>query len=154
MLSKWQWLPLHICTMAVKILNLDLLIISLVTSVICQISDHHHTLQCNSLPSFDNTDFYIYFGCSCDSSQTPGGTFSISRFAFNLTQRISDKSLVIDFRDCHSLNILLDQELLYWKLSPVFRPGLSIVEINVDNVKQVQYLIKWYKTKCRKRNHW
>ena len=122
--------------MVVKIVNLVIFI--LVTCVISHNLDHHHTLQCNSLPSFDNTDFYIYFGCSCDSSQNPGGTFSISKFAYNLTQRISDKSLVIDFRNCKTLNILLDQELLYWKLSPVFRPNLSIVEINVDNVKQVQ----------------
>ena len=139
MLSQWQWLPLHICTMVVKILNL-VIFISLGTGVISHNLDHHHTLQCNSLPSFDNTDFYIYFGCSCDSSQKPGGTFSISKFAYNLTQRISDKSLVIDFRNCKSVNILLDQELLYWKLSPVFRPDLSIVEINVDNVKQVQFM--------------
>ena len=93
--------------MAVKILNLDLVIISLVTSVIYQNSDHLHTLQCNSLPSFDNTDFYIYFGCSCDSSQTPGGTFSISRFAYNLTQRISEKSLVIPLTDGIQIKALL-----------------------------------------------
>ena len=66
-----------------------------------------------------------------------GGVFSISRFAHNLTQRISNKSLVVDFRDCESLTVLLDQELLYWTRSPVFRPDLSIVEINVDNVDQV-----------------
>ena len=69
-----------------------------------------------------------------------GGVFSISRFAHNLTQRISDKSLVVDFRDCASLTVLLDQELLYWTRSPVFRPDLSIVEINVDNVDQVSTL--------------
>ena len=70
-----------------------------------------------------------------------GGVFSISRFAHNLTQRISDKSLVVDFRDCVSLTVLLDQELLYWTRSPVFRPDLSIVEINVDNVDQVETLV-------------
>lgn len=66
-----------------------------------------------------------------------GGVFSISRFAHNLSQIISNKSLVVDFRDCASLTVLLDQELLYWTRSPVFRPDLSIVEINVDNVDQV-----------------
>ena len=45
---------------------------------------------------------------------------------------------VMDFRDCLGLSLLLDQELLYWRLSPFFRPDLSIVEVNVDNVKQVR----------------
>ena len=44
----------------------------------------------------------------------------------------------MDFRDCLGLSLLLDQELLYWRLSPFFRPDLSIVEVNVDNVKQVR----------------
>ena len=61
----------------------------------------------------------------------------IAGFAASLSQRISDKSLVIDFRDCNTLSVLLDQEQLYWTQSPVFRPDLSIVEINVDNVGQV-----------------
>ena len=64
--------------------------------------------------------------------------FSVSEFAHNLSERISDQSLVIDFRDCDTVSILLDQELLYWVSSPVFRPDLSIVEINVDNIKQVR----------------
>ena len=67
--------------------------------------------------------------------------FSISQFAHNLSSWISDKSLVVDFRDCESLSVVLDQELLYWTQSPVFRPDLSIVEINVDNVDQVMMMM-------------
>ena len=34
-------------------------------------TDSHegHSLQCSSLPSFDNSDIYIYFGCSCQENE-------------------------------------------------------------------------------------
>ena len=105
---------------------------------------------------------YIYFGCGCEAgSEQLGGVFSIAQFAHQLSPQIRNKSLVrrdtistiqylqylqlhsvylqvMDFRDCLGLSLLLDQELLYWRLSPFFRPDLSIVEVNVDNVKQVR----------------
>ena len=103
---------------------------------------------------------YIYFGCVCEAgSEQLGGVFSIAQFAHQLSHQIRNKSLVrrdtrniyniyniyncvylqvMDFRDCLDLSLLLDQELLYWRRSPFFRPDLSIVEVNVDNVKQVR----------------
>ena len=32
-------------------------------------SQGEHSLQCSSLPSFDNSDIYIYFGCSCQENE-------------------------------------------------------------------------------------
>ena len=32
-------------------------------------SQEEHSLQCSSLPSFDNSDIYLYFGCSCQENE-------------------------------------------------------------------------------------
>ena len=53
-----------------------------------------HTLQCNSLPSFDNTDLYLYFGCSCGSVKQ-GGMF---RKAFIKNFQSADNASLINFK--------------------------------------------------------
>ena len=66
-----------------------------------------------------------------------GGQFSLAGFAHNLSQWISDSSLVVDIRDCWSIDIVFDQELLYLPSSDLFRPDINILEINIENIDQV-----------------
>ena len=69
-----------------------------------------------------------------------GGQFSLAGFAHNLSQWISDSSLVVDIRDCWSIDIVFDQELLYLPSSIFFRPDINILEINIENIDQVSLL--------------
>ena len=46
------------------------LLIPLMTVMVAATDSHEeHSLQCSSLPSFDNSDIYIYFGCSCRENE-------------------------------------------------------------------------------------
>ena len=46
------------------------LLLPLVTVMVTAATSHEeHSLQCSSLPSFDNSDIYIYFGCSCQENE-------------------------------------------------------------------------------------
>lgn len=46
------------------------LLIPLITVMVAATDSHEgHSLQCSSLPSFDNSDIYIYFGCSCQENE-------------------------------------------------------------------------------------
>ena len=58
-------------------------------------------------------------------------------FAHNLSEWISDSRLVVDLRDCWSIEIQFDQELLYLPSSDKFRPDITIMEINIENIDQV-----------------
>ena len=95
------------------------------------------SLSCSSLPSLDNQLNYFYFGCSCHQNNRLGGEFSLAGFAYNLSQWISDSQLVVDLRDCWSIDIVFDQELLYLPSSGMFRPDIAIREINMENIDQV-----------------
>ena len=96
------------------------------------------SLHCNSLPAFEPSDSALYFGCRCGPDRL-GGRFSLASFAFNLSHSIFDAELVVDFRDCWSLEIILDQAGLNLVTSDHFRPDMSIAEINLENVDQVQH---------------
>ena len=69
------------------------------------------------------------------------GHFSLASFAHNLSQAIFDRSLVVDFRDCWSLDIIMDQLQLHSVESENFRPDFQFKEINVENMFQVNLLL-------------
>ena len=69
------------------------------------------------------------------------GQFSLASFAHNLSQDIFDRSLVVDFRDCWSLDIIMDQLQLHSVQSEYFRPDFQFKEINVENILQVSFIV-------------
>ena len=69
------------------------------------------------------------------------GQFSLASFAHNLSQDIFDRSLVVDFRDCWSLDIIMDQLQLHSVQYEFFRPDFQFNEINVENIFQVSFIV-------------
>ena len=97
-------------------------------------------LTCSSLPEFDQFSTTLYFACTCPEEMM-AGHFSLASFAHNLSQDIFDRSLVVDFRDCWSLDIIMDQLQLHSVQSENFRPDFQFKEINVENMFQVSFNI-------------
>ena len=65
------------------------------------------------------------------------GHFSLASFAFHLPQGILDKYLVVDFRECSTLHLLMDQLDLLNMESGLFRPSLQFRDLNVENIAEV-----------------
>jgi len=93
-------------------------------------------LVCNSLQEFEPFDNSLYFACTCPKDEMEG-QFSLASFAYNLSHTIFDRSLVLDIRDCWSMDIIMDQLQLNLVLSDYFRPDIQFKEINVENIFQV-----------------
>ena len=94
-------------------------------------------LICSSLPEFEPYDTSLYFACTCPQEGMEG-QFSLASFAYNLSHSIFDRSLVVDLRDCLSMDIIMDQLQLNLVLSDYFRPDIQFKEINVENIFQVR----------------
>lgn len=135
-------------------MELSLVLTATLLSSSVELVGSSRSLSCSSLPSLDNQLNYFYFGCSCHENNRSvcspssssgvltklsrlGGEFSLAGFAHNLSQWISDSKLVVDLRDCWSIDIVFDQELLYLPSSGMFRPDIVIREINMENIDQV-----------------
>jgi len=97
-------------------------------------------LICSSLPEFEPYDTSLYFACTCPQEGMEG-QFSLASFAYNLSHSIFDRSLVVDLRDCLSMDIIMDQLQLNLVQSDYFRPDIHFKEINVENMFQV-HLVK------------
>ena len=97
------------------------------------------SLSCSSLPEFDQFSTTLYFACTCPEEMMEGH-FSLASFAHNLSQDIFDRSLVVDFRDCWSLDIIMDHLQLHSLESEYFRPDFQFKEINVENIFQVSFI--------------
>ena len=95
------------------------------------------SLSCSSLPVSEQYDTTLYFACTCHQDSLTGH-FSLATFAYNLSQDIFDRGMVVDFRDCWSLDIIMDQLELSNIDSDYFRPDFQFEEISVENVLQVR----------------
>ena len=98
------------------------------------------SLSCSSLPEFDQFSTTLYFACTCPEEMM-AGQFSLASFAHNLSQDIFDRSLVVDFRDCWSLDIIMDQMELNSRDSNHFRPDIQFEKINIENIHKVTRII-------------
>ena len=86
---------------------------------------------------FEQFDTNLYFACTCPQEMMEG-QFSLASFAYNLSHSIFDRSLVVDFRDCWTMDIVMDQLELHTVQSEYFRPDIMFKEINVENMFQVR----------------
>ena len=86
---------------------------------------------------FEQFDTNLYFACTCPQERMEG-QFSLASFAYNLSHSIFDRSLVVDFRDCWTMDIVMDQLELHTVQSEYFRPDIMFKEINVENMFQVR----------------
>lgn len=98
-------------------------------------------LTCISMPSLDHITNTLYFICTCPE-EIMTGHISLARFVHNLPQQVAHRILVMDFRNCRSLEIMMDQTEIMWLNSQHFRPQIQIQEINVENCNQVTNSIK------------
>ena len=114
------------CISYVLLLLLLLLPFSLSSSV----------LSCSSLPVFDEYGTTINFSCTCPHYNM-AAHFSLATFAYHLPQGIFDKYLVVDFRECSTLHLIMDQLDIFNTESVFFRPGLQFRELNVVNIAKV-----------------
>jgi len=114
---------------------MNLLLLSLLLLPFCHLTTSS-SLTCSSLPEFEQFDPTLYFACTC-TEERGEGQFSLASFAYNLSQAIFDRRLVVDFRDCWSLDIIMDQLDLHSVQSQHFRPDFQFKEVNVENIFQV-----------------
>ena len=93
-------------------------------------------LSCISVPVFDEYDATSYFACTCPQYNM-AGHFSLATFAYHLPQGILDKYLVVDFRECSTLHLIMDQLDLLNTESGLFRPSLQFRGLKVENIAEV-----------------
>ena len=90
-------------------------------------------LTCISLPMLKQFSTSLYFTCVCPQDRLEG-QLSLATFAYNLSHSMFGRSLVVDFRDCWSLDIIMDQMELNWRDSNHFRPDIHFEKINIENI--------------------
>jgi hypothetical protein len=93
-------------------------------------------LTCISLPMLKQLSTSLYFTCICPQDRLEG-QLSLATFAYNLSKSMFDRSLVVDFRDCWSLDIIMDQMDLNLRDSNHFRPDIHFEKLNIENIHRV-----------------
>ena len=93
-------------------------------------------LTCISLPMLTQFSTSLYFTCICPQDRLEG-QLSLATFAYNLSKSLFDRSLVVDFSDCWSLDIIMDQMELNLRDSNHFRPDIHFEKINIENIRWV-----------------
>ena len=116
------------------------MLLSLLLNYFLLLSVHSiSNLTCISMPSLDHLTTTLSIICTCPKEKM-AGHISLAGFANSLSQFIADKILVVDLRNCWSLDIIMDQTELRQLHSKYFRPNIQLEKINVENCHQVKDL--------------